>query len=115
MVDEAKQHESEDARKRELIDARNQADNMVYLIEKELREKGVAVPSDLRGEAESAVNQLKSASASDETKRIQSLTEQANQILARIQQSGSEGPSNNGHHKGETPEGEVVEGDFKDA
>src|SRR5574340_838695 len=115
MVNEAKQHEGEDARKRELIDARNQADNMVYLIEKELREKGAAVPSDLRGEAESLVNQLKSAAAGDETKRITSLTEQAQQILARIQQSGGEAPSGNGHHKGETPEGEVVEGEFKDA
>ncbi|MHB8933009.1 MAG: molecular chaperone DnaK, partial [Bellilinea sp.] len=115
MVDEAKQHEADDARQRELVEARNLADNLIYQIEKALNEKGAAVTSDLRGEAESAVNQLRQAATGNETNRIRSLTEQAHQILSRIQQTGAGAPSDNGHHVDQTPEGEVVEGDFKDA
>ncbi|MHB8191865.1 MAG: molecular chaperone DnaK [Bellilinea sp.] len=115
MVDEAKQHEADDARQRELVEARNLADNLIYQIEKALNEKGAAVTSDLRGEAESAVNQLRQAATGNEINRIRSLTEQAHQILSRIQQTGAGAPSDNGHHVDQTPEGEVVEGDFKDA
>lgn len=115
MVDEAKQHESDDARQRELVEARNLADNLIYQIEKALKEKGADVPSDLRGEAESAINQLRQAATGNETNRIRSLSDQTQQILGKIQQIGGEGPSDNGHGGGETPEGEVVEGDFKDA
>ncbi len=56
MVDEAKQHEADDARQRELVEARNNADNLAYQVEKELKEKGASVPSELRGEAENLVS-----------------------------------------------------------
>lgn len=115
MVDEAKQHESDDARQRELVEARNLADNLIYQVEKALNEKGAEVPSDLRGEAESAINQLRQTATGNETNRIRSLSDQTQQILGKIQQIGSGAPSDNGHDGDETPEGEVVEGDFKDA
>jgi molecular chaperone DnaK len=118
MVNEAKQHEAEDARQRELVETRNNADNMAYQIEKELKEKGAGVPSDLRGEAENLVSQLRQASAGSEVNRIRTLTQQAQQLLGRITQSGGGqpgGPSSGGNGHGPEPEGEVVEGDFKDA
>ena len=118
MVDEAKKHEADDARQRELVEARNMADNLTYLVEKELKDKGANVPSDLRGEAESLVNQLRQAAAGSETNRIRTLSQQAQQLLGRIQQSGSSQPGGNDRDSGSgntNPEGEVVEGDFKDA
>ncbi len=120
MVDEAKQHEADDARQRELVEARNMADNLAYQVEKELNEKGANVPPDLRGEAESLVNQLRQAATGSETNRIRTLSQQAQQLLGRIQQSGSpqagaNGSSHNGGSVDTNPEGEVVEGDFKDA
>ena len=114
LVNEAKQHEAEDAQRRELVEARNQADQVAYQIEKELKEKGASVPSELRGEAESAVNQLRQAAAGNETNRIRTLTDQAQQILSRVQQVSAAQPSGNGHDSGGKPEGEVVEGDFKE-
>jgi len=120
MVDEAKAHEADDAHQRELVEARNQADHLAYLVEKELQEKGASVPSELRGEAENLVSQLRQTSVGNETNRIRNLTQQAQQLLGRIQQSGAAQPEDqsagsNGHDGGENPEGEVVEGDFKDA
>jgi len=115
MIQEAKQHEADDAKRRELIEARNLAENLVYQVEKELNGKGADVPSDLRGEAESAINQMRQAVTGDDINRIRSQSSTLQQILGRIQQSGQKPPSDNGHGKRETPEGEVVEGDFKDA
>jgi len=115
MIHEAKQHEADDAKRRELIEARNMAENLVYQVDKELKEKGADVPSDLRGEAESATNQMRQAVTGDDINRIRSQSSSLQQILGRIQQSGQKPPSDNGHSKRETPEGEVVEGDFKDA
>jgi len=115
MIHEAKQHEADDAKRRELIEARNMAENLVYQVDKELKEKGADVPSDLRGEAESATNQIRQAVTGDDINRIRSQSSSLQQILGRIQQSGQKPPSDNGHSKRETPEGEVVEGDFKDA
>lgn len=115
MIHEAKQHEADDAKRRELIETRNMAENLVYQVDKELKEKGADVPSDLRGEAESATNQMRQAVTGDDINRIRSQSSSLQQILGRIQQSGQKPPSDNGHSKRETPEGEVVEGDFKDA
>ena len=120
MVDEAKQHEADDARQRELVEARNNADNLAYQVEKELKEKGASVPSELRGEAENLVSALRQTAAGNEINRIRNLSQQAQQLLGRIQQSGVAQPedqaaSSNGHGDEENPEGEVVEGDFKDA
>jgi len=119
MVNEAKQHEAEDARQRELVEARNNADNLAYQVEKELKEKGAVVPSELRGEAENLLAQLRQAAAGNEIGRIRTLTQQAQELLSRIAQSGG-GQPNGGQpggdgRNGPAPEGEVVEGDFKDA
>ena len=45
MVQEGTQHEAEDKKRRELIDARNTADNLVYQLEKTLRDLGDKVPA----------------------------------------------------------------------
>lgn len=124
MVNEAKQHEADDARQRELVEARNMADNLAYQIEKGLKEKGAAVPADLRGEAENLVSQLRQAAGGNEINRIRTLTQQAQQLLGGITQSGGGqngggqpgGGQNGGDGRGgSSPEGEVVEGDFKPA
>ena len=49
MVREAKRHEAEDRRRRELIEARNTADQLIYQTEKTLRELGDQVPASDRG------------------------------------------------------------------
>ena len=61
MVREAETHADEDRRRREEIEARNQADSLVYQTEKLLRESGDRLPSDLKAEAEGRMAAVRSA------------------------------------------------------
>jgi molecular chaperone DnaK len=121
MVEDAKHNEAEDNHRKELVEARNQADNAAYQMDKTLRETE-SIPGDLRGEAENAVRDLRQAAAGDDLNRIRSLTESMQQLYARVMQSaqaaspaqGNETgpvPGDNGHN----PEGEVVDGEFRQA
>ena len=65
-VEEAKRYESEDKKRREIIDARNTADNLVYQTEKALRDLGEKVSSEERGKIEGKINDLKQASQTDD-------------------------------------------------
>ena len=59
MKKDAESHAEEDKKKREVVDLKNQADQLVYVTEKTLKEHGSKVPSDTRSKIESAVNNLK--------------------------------------------------------
>lgn len=121
LVREAKQHEEEDRRQRELIDARNTADNLVYVTEKTLRELGDKVPVNDRATIENLVEELKQAKDTSDLARIRNLTErlqQATNALAQqmYAQAGSTGA---GAADGRQPGGEsgsdedVVEGEYR--
>jgi molecular chaperone DnaK len=117
MVSEAKQNEAADKGRRELVEARNIADNSIYQVEKLLKEMNGSTPSDLRTQAESKANELRQALNSDSTETIRSLTESLNQLAAQLQQN--QAAAGNAHTsetpRNDNPEGEVVEGDFHDA
>jgi molecular chaperone DnaK len=59
MTKEAKDHEEEDRKKRELVEAKNQADNLIYNTEKTLKEYGDKVSSSEKESIKSAVERLK--------------------------------------------------------
>jgi molecular chaperone DnaK len=61
MTKEAESHAAEDKTKREVVDLKNQADQLIYTTEKTLKEHGEKVSSDTRGKIENAVNNLKEA------------------------------------------------------
>ena len=123
MVEEAKQHSADDSRLRDLVEARNRADSLVYGTQKALRELGDRVPAADRQHIEAKVAELRQAMNSDDAARIQRLAaevEQASHALSQqigAQPTGSpaQGPSD-----GEIPgrpggEGEVIEGEFREA
>ena len=60
LVREAKNHEEDDKRQREVAEARNTADNLVYVTEKTLRDLGDKVPTNDRATVEELVEELKS-------------------------------------------------------
>lgn len=120
MVEESKRHEAEDRRRREIVEARNLADNVIYQVEKALKENGERVPSDLRYEAESKINDLRQIMNGDDDRRMRSLSEELQQLYGRILQAAAPqaagtAPGGNGHHGQTSPEGDVVEGEFKEA
>jgi molecular chaperone DnaK len=87
MKQDAEKFADEDRKKRELVDARNQADHVVYTTEQTLKEHGDKVPADERGKVEAAVNQLKSAVKGDDASAIKKGVENlmsASQALGKI-------------------------------
>jgi molecular chaperone DnaK len=61
MAKDAEAHAEEDKKKREVVDLKNQADQLLYSTEKTLKEHGEKVSAETRGNIESAVNNLKEA------------------------------------------------------
>jgi molecular chaperone DnaK len=91
-VEEAKRYESDDKKRRELIDARNNADTLVYQTEKALRDLGEKVSSGERGKIESKINDLKAASQTDDMGRIKKASDELqNMFYALSQQLYSQG------------------------
>jgi molecular chaperone DnaK len=86
LVREAKQHESEDQRVRELIEARNTADQLIYQMEKMLRDLGDKVSASDRGRIEGIVEELKRAKEGDDAGHIKQLIEQLQQASYAIGQ-----------------------------
>jgi molecular chaperone DnaK len=66
MVKEAKAHEAEDRKLKDLIDVRNQADTLVYSVEKNLKEFGSKVPQEDKKSIEEAVEKLKKSMKSND-------------------------------------------------
>jgi molecular chaperone DnaK len=85
-VREAKRHESEDQRRRDLIQARNTADQLIYQTEKTLNELGDQVPADDRSTIERTVEELKQAKDGDDIARVKQLIEQLQQASYAIGQ-----------------------------
>ena len=86
MVREARQHEAEDRRRRELAQARNEADAVVYEVERMLGELGVRVPAADRSQIERTIGELQVVKEGGSTLRIQQLVEymqQARYALSR--------------------------------
>jgi molecular chaperone DnaK len=70
MRRDAESHASEDKQKRELIEARNEADNRIYLIEKALKEHGDKLTEGDKRAIQSAVERLKQVATGNDTQAI---------------------------------------------
>jgi molecular chaperone DnaK len=86
MVQEARQNEAEDKKRRELIDAKNTADSLVYQTEKALRDLGDKVPSAERATIEEKINNLKQAAQGDDLNRIKQTSEEVQQTFHALSQ-----------------------------
>ena len=75
MVRDAEMHAAEDAKRKEEAEVRNNADSLVYSTEKTLAELGDKVPSDMKGDIERAVADLKSALEGSNIDDIKAKTE----------------------------------------
>ena len=75
MVRDAEAHAEEDSRRREEADVRNSADNLVYSIERSLKEVDGKVDTATRSDIESAIKETKEALAGDDVEEIKSKQE----------------------------------------
>lgn len=130
MVKEAESHADEDKKHRELIDLRNQADQLVYQTEKTLKEHGDKIPESEKkniGEAVEALNAVKDSDDTAEIKaKMEALTKASHKLAeamykeAQAQQQAQAQPEAQaaGAHPAEEQEGEsdenVVDADFEE-
>ena len=75
MVNEAKAHEAEDKKQKEAIDAKNNADNLVYQAEKTIKELGDKADAGKVSEVKAACEKVKEAIKSNDTEAIKKATE----------------------------------------
>lgn len=123
MIEEARRHEAEDRRRRELAETRNTADNLVYQTEKTLRELGDKLSSHERNNIEDRIKDLREAMKGDDInlmrRKIEDLQNAfhaiSQQMYAQQQSSGYAGSGNGKSTSRPEGEGEVIEGEFREA
>jgi molecular chaperone DnaK len=126
MRKDAELHAEEDNKRKDAVETRNQADNLVYQTEKLLKEKGDKVPAEKKAPVEKAIQDVKDALATDDTERIRKAHEAlmeamqsvAQELYAQDPQAGAQpeaettgGESTSGGASG-TQEGDVIDADF---
>jgi molecular chaperone DnaK len=109
MVKDAEHFKEEDHKKREEIDARNQADGLVYQTEKNLKEYGDKISSDDRSRLESDLDAARTALKGTAAAEIKSAADRLNatwqEVAQRMYQQASNEGAGAGAHEGEAQGG----------
>jgi len=124
MVKEAEAHASEDARRRQEIEQRNQVDSLVYTTERSLAEHGSKLSDSERQAIEQALNEAREALKGEDSERIRRAQDNLTQVSRALAEAayrqtsanagGTGGSGTNGSPQGPQA-GDVVDAEFKDA
>lgn len=119
----AEEHADEDIKKKELIEARNAADNSAYAAEKALRDLGDKVPADVKTKVEDQVAKVREVLDSGDVETLTRETEALNQVIQEIGASAyqqeepqAQAPEADGGDESQTgsEEEDVVDGEYRD-
>ena len=121
-VKEAEQFAADDKKKREEVDIRNGADQMVFQTEKMLKENGDKLPADVKSDAEAKLADLKTAVQSGNVDDIKAKQEALSQVFEKMYQAAAAAQQTAGAQPGadagaanERPNDDgVVDADFKE-
>jgi len=97
LQEQAKQHEEEDKKKKELVEAKNLADSLIYTVEKTLKDAGDKVAEDKKKEVEEKVKALREAAGKDNVEEIKKAYDELSTLIQQI------GAAMYGQKPGETP------------
>jgi len=127
MVRDAEAHAEEDRKHREEVEARNQADSLVYQAEKQLQENADKIDASVRSEVESKIEPVKQAIKDNDVERMRSTSQELATAMQKIGEAvyqkaqgagagaqsatGTEGPKSGKPGGGD---GDVVDADFKE-
>jgi len=126
LVKDAELHAEEDRRKRELVDARNMADSMIYTTEKSLKDAAANLDESSKAEINRAVERLKTAMEGENVEEIKKLTDELTQASHKLaeamyakaasqqQQAQGGGGPEAGYQGGASKEEDVVDADFEE-
>ncbi len=84
MVQDAEQNAEDDKKRRELVDARNNADSMIHATEKSLGEYGDQIPAEDKTAIETAVTELRDVIEGDDLEAINTKTETLSQVSMKL-------------------------------
>jgi molecular chaperone DnaK len=130
MRKEAEVYAEEDKKRRDLIEAKNTADASIYGAEKALSELGDKVPDEIKANVRAAVDEVKKVKDGEDEQAIRKAVDALSQAVQKVgvaayqQQPGEGGtPPNDGGKQPESPDsepkqpedGDVVDGEVKDA
>ncbi len=114
MVREADLHKAEDQQRRELVEARNMADQTVYQTEKSLEGLNGQAPAEVRTQIESKIAALKEAQQGEDVARMKQLTAEIQQLIMQIGQAAYQpGTAEPNGRSGHTDDEDIVEGEFE--
>jgi molecular chaperone DnaK len=123
MVHDAEAHADEDKKKREIIEARNQADSMVYSTEKSLKEFGEKIDAVEKGNIENKITELKKVMESEDAEAIKKATDELAQSAHKLAEAmyakeqpteHSEGSAEEQPKKEAHKDEKVVDADFEE-
>jgi len=105
LKQEAAAHATEDAQKKELIEAKNQAEQLIYVSEKALKDAGDKVPADVKSAVSAKIDTIKGAKDGSDVAAIKTATEALSQELQKIG-SAMYGKGGEASAEGEAPKPE---------
>jgi len=127
MQKEAEEHRAEDEKRKELVNARNTLDSLIYTIEKTLKENGEKIAEDTKKQVEEALVEAKKHLDSKEIADLQKATEQlttaSNKMAEQMykstgaQQPGAEAQSGHTHEQSSQEKkksDDVIDADYKE-
>ncbi|MDB9823163.1 molecular chaperone DnaK [Deltaproteobacteria bacterium] len=123
LVKDAETHAEEDKKKRELVDARNMADSVVYSTEKSLKEEGDSLDEGTKGDINNAIEKLKKAMEGDDTEEIKRLTDELTQASHKLAEAiyakasadqAQAGGGDSGPTAEQPQDDDVVDADFEE-
>ena len=120
MRKDAETHASDDQKHRDLIEARNTADNAVYTAEKTLKDLGDKVPAEAKGRVEDSIAKIHSLKDQEDINAINDAIEELMKVLQEIGQiaysQADENQQPNAEDDSQTPasdDPDIVEGEFR--
>lgn len=119
MVKDAEANASEDKKRREVVEAKNQGESLVHSTEKSLKDYGDKVSQADKSAIETAVEELKAALAGDDAEAIKTRTNEVMQSSMKLGEamyaaSQTEGAAAEDGHAEEAKKDDVIDADFKD-
>ncbi|MDZ7765662.1 MAG: Hsp70 family protein [Melioribacteraceae bacterium] len=128
MKQDAKEHAAEDKKKKEAIDTKNQADNLVFQTKKQMDELGDKLGADDKAKLETEIKNVEDAIGTDDGEKIKAASDKLTQVWSEIsqkiyqQQGGPQpGAEQGGEQQGQPGDGQQSgeqkseEGDVEDA
>ncbi len=119
MKQDAKAHEEEDKKKKEMIEAKNLADSLVFQTEKALKDAGDKVSGDVRKQIEEKIEELKKVKDGDDIESIKTATKELTEVAQKLGEamySASQQTEEDGSDSGNDKEKkeDTVEADFEE-